>query len=104
MASDSRNEPFVSAFIVGVGLCATLFGVWRLADGAIMTNGSLWAGLAILAIGVTTVRNVRDRPRLRALLIGVAGLALIMSLYYIFEHGRQHRRAQERPGVSPQTR
>ena len=99
MANDPRSTKTLAFVSIGMGVAAVLFGLVNASDRALLVNGSLWAGVGCLVMGVTMLRPATERPIVRRLAFIVAGMALLMSLYSAFELGRQHRRASATPAA-----
>jgi hypothetical protein len=100
MADDPRSGKTAAFVSIGIGVAAVLSGLVNASDRALLVNGSLWAGLACLVMGVTMLRPATGRPIVRRVAFVVAGVALLMSLYSAFELGRQHRRAGGTPAAA----
>jgi hypothetical protein len=101
MANDPRSAKATAFVSIGIGVAAVLFGVVNASDRALLVNGSLWAGVGCLLMGVTMLWPATERPIVRRVAFIVAGVALLMSLYSAFELGRQHRRASGTPAAAP---
>ena len=99
MANDLRSQKISAGIVLGIGMGATFFGLWRVVDEGTLVNGSLWAGLACLVISAAMIRRGQGGWLRRTLLL-VAELALVMSLYSTYEQGRRHGRARASPNAS----
>jgi hypothetical protein len=97
MVNDPRSNKSAALVSIGIGVAALLFGLVNPSGRALLVNGSLWAGVGCLVMGLAMLRPATERSIVRRVAFIVAGVALLMSLYSAFELGRQHRRASATP-------